>query len=184
MHVRRTVFLIALAGGLAGCGPKPDAAGGAATSVEGVWGITRIDTPPGFPPPRAEDLAKLVVTVQGDRVTARRQGEKEPKYLVIELDAAASPKGITFTETDDTWDTGPVGTPAAPRPKIKGIYAADGDTAKLAIDTTPDAPPPTDFIAKDTGTGAKPDPNNPPTLPTMVMVLHLKRLKETPGWAK
>lgn len=202
MNLRRAAVLMVLTVGLAGCGPKPGEGGGgggtAAGKLDGTWTVTRVELPPSQPPPTAEELSKIAIIVQGNRITARRQGDGEPMYAVFEVDESANPKAITFTQSDDKWDTGPMkrmtyysvkqGSPAPPpeekmepRPKLKALISFDGDTAKMAISPHPEAPMPTEFAPKEPAKKWS-DKDATPVETTGVMVVHFTRVKETPEW--
>lgn len=202
----RVLFAILAIAAAVGCGPKPATPTGepgnptAAASLDGTWTITKVELPPGETGPSAEDLAKFVVLVKGNQLTGRGKDMFSVQYAVVEVDAAANPKTVTLIPSDEKWDTGPVkqmtyatapnkdGTfpppteKMEPRPKIKGIFTQDGDTAKLAIAGHPDAPIPTEFTPK---AAAKKwdDKDATPANTAATVVVHLTRVKETPEWA-
>jgi uncharacterized protein (TIGR03067 family) len=204
MNLRHAAVLVALACGLTGCGPKPTTPtgepGNPSASLDGTWTITRVEVAPGETPPPAEDLGKIVVLVQGNHLTGRMRDQNFAHYAVVEVDATASPKTITLTESDETWDTNPIKVKVfhtapfkegerpvptervEPRPKIKGLFTQDGDTAKLVIATHPDAPAPTEFAPKAAGKKWD-DPGATAATTAQTVVLHLTRVKETPEWA-
>lgn len=186
MNVRRMAVLAALACGLAGCGPNNSAGGGDAAKLDGVWMISKVETTGDDKPPTNEELQKMVLSIKGNLITAKKQGEKETMYAKFEVDEKASPKVITFTVSDEKGEPkkgpGDKGEPIT----AKAIFSVDGDTAKLAICPAPDAPPPTDFTPKAPAKKfTDPDAKDAKISDFFgTQVIHFARQKDLPDWAK
>jgi uncharacterized protein (TIGR03067 family) len=111
---------------IAGDDPKADAAKDELKKLQETWDATAAWLPDGNP--WREDLVKTFhLKIDQNRMTSLRDGSQGSNSFTIQLDPSRTPKSIDCTVSND-----------GPRKGLVryAIYELDGDTLKLAMDTT------------------------------------------------